>query len=98
MREDSVGTDVCGNCLSCECDWETCTTPVESILFHEASRSFIDDEMWDMISKAKSNNPPLSKEIFLQTHGQASDCCDDDDQDGDHGHEQEEDDSSEESN
>ncbi len=92
MLEDSVGTDVCGNCLCCDCDWETCTTPVESLLFHEASRSFIDDGMWDMVSKAKSSNPSLSKEIFLQTHGQASDDCweDDDDQDGNHGHEQEE--------
>jgi hypothetical protein len=68
MLEDSVGTDVCDNCLCCECDWETCTTPVESLLFHEASRSVIDDEMWDMVSKAKSNNPPLSKEAFLQTN------------------------------
>ncbi len=66
MLEDSVDTDVCGNCLCCKCDWETCTTPAESLLFHEASRSFIDDGMWDMVSKTKSNNPPLSKKIFLQ--------------------------------
>jgi hypothetical protein len=39
MLEDSVGMDVCGNCLCCECDWETCTPPVESLLFHEASRN-----------------------------------------------------------
>jgi hypothetical protein len=99
MLEDSVGTDVCGNCLCCECDWETCTPLVESLLFHEASRSFIDDGMWDMVSKAKSSNSPLSKELFLQTHGQDGDCWEDDDcQDGEHGHEQEEGDSSEESN
>ncbi len=61
-----MGTDVCGNCLCCECDWETCTTPVESLLFHEASRSFIDDGMWDMVSKAKSSNLPLSKEFFCK--------------------------------
>jgi hypothetical protein len=67
MLEDSVGTDVCDNCLCCECDCrETCTTPVESLLFHEASRSFVDDGMWDMVSKAKSNNSPLSKEIFFK--------------------------------
>jgi hypothetical protein len=54
--------------------------------------------MWDMVSKAKSSNPPLSKEIVLQTHGQDGDCWEDDDcQDGDHGHEHEEGDSSEES-
>jgi hypothetical protein len=54
--------------------------------------------MWDMVSKAKSSNPPLSKEIFLQTHGQEDDCWEDEDcQDGDHGHEQEEEDSAEES-
>ncbi len=98
MLEDSVGMDVCGNCLCCECDWETCTPPVESLLFHEASWSFIDDGMWDMVSKAKSSNPPLSKEFFLQTHGQDGDCWEDDDCHGDHGHEQEEGDSSEESN
>ena len=96
MLEDSVGMDVCGNCLCCECDWETCTPPVESLLFHEASRSFVDDGMWDMVSKAKSSNPPLSKEIFLQTHGQEDDCWEDEDcQDGD---QQEEEDSTEESN
>jgi hypothetical protein len=67
MLEDSVGMDVCGNCLCCECDWETCTPPVESLLFHEASRSFVDDGMWNMVSKAKSSNPPLSKEFVLQT-------------------------------
>jgi hypothetical protein len=66
MLEDSVGMDVCGNCLCCECDWETCTPPVECLLFHEASRSFVDDGMWDMVSKAKSSNPPLSKEFFCK--------------------------------
>jgi hypothetical protein len=28
--------------------------------------SFIDDGMWDMVSKAKSSNPPLSKEFFCK--------------------------------
>jgi hypothetical protein len=61
--------------------------------------SFVDDGMWDMVSKAKSSNPPLSKEFVLQTHGQEDDCWEDEDcQDGDHGHEQEEEDSAEESN
>jgi hypothetical protein len=55
--------------------------------------------MWDMVSKAKSSNPSLSKEFLLQTLGQDGDCWGDDDcQDGDHVHEQEEGDSSEESN
>ena len=58
--------------------------------------SFVDDGMWDMVSKAKSSNPPLSKEIFLQAHGQEDDCWEDEDcQDGD---QQEEEDSTEESN
>jgi hypothetical protein len=24
--------------------------------------------MWDMVSEAKSSNPPLSKELLIQTH------------------------------
>jgi hypothetical protein len=31
------------------------------------------DGMWDMVSSAKSSNPPLSKEIFLQEHGLSDD-------------------------
>jgi hypothetical protein len=41
---------------------------VETFLFQEASKSFIDDGMWDMVSEAKSSNPPLSKELLIQTH------------------------------
>jgi len=66
--EDSVDSDVCANCLSAECDWNTCTPPVENFLFQESSKSFVEDGMWDMVSEAKSSNPPLSKELLLQTH------------------------------
>ncbi len=51
--------------------------------------------------QSRAINPPLSKEICLQTHGQDGDCWEEDDcQDGDRGQhdEQEEGDSSEESN
>jgi hypothetical protein len=34
--------------------------------------------MWNMVSTAKASNPPLSKEMFLQTQGQAQDCWEDD--------------------
>ncbi len=60
-----------------ECDWATCTPPVETLLFHEAFKSFVDDGMWDMVSSAKSSNPPLSKEIFLQERGLADDHWED---------------------
>jgi hypothetical protein len=53
--------------------------------------------MWDMVSTAKSSNPPLSKEMFLQTQGQAQDCWEDDDAD-EKDHEGEADNSSEEDN
>ncbi len=33
--------------------------------------------MWDMVSSAKSSNPPLSKEIFLQERGLAEDHWED---------------------
>jgi hypothetical protein len=39
--------------------------------------------MWDMVSSAKSSNPPLSKEMFLQERGLADDHWEDD-TDGDH--------------
>ena len=68
LLEDSVDSDVCAHCLSTSCDWNTCTPPVENFLFQEASKSFVEDGMWDMVSEAKSSNPPLSKEILLQTH------------------------------
>jgi hypothetical protein len=38
----------------------------------------LEDGMWDMVSAAKTSNPPLSKEMFLQTQGQAQDCWEDD--------------------
>jgi hypothetical protein len=34
--------------------------------------------MWDMVSSAKSSNPPLSKEMFLQERGLADDHWGDD--------------------
>ncbi len=68
LLEDSVDSDVYANCLSADCDWSTCTPPVENFLFQESSKSFVEDGMWDMVSEAKSSNPPLSKELFLQTH------------------------------
>ena len=46
---------------------------METLLFHEASKSFVEDGMWDMVSSAKSSNPPLSKEVFLQERGLADD-------------------------
>jgi hypothetical protein len=77
LLEDSVDSEVCWNCLCQECDWVTCTPPVETLLFHEASKSFVEDGMWDMVSSAKSSNPPLSKEIFLQERGLADDHWED---------------------
>jgi hypothetical protein len=68
LLEDSVDSDVCANCLSADCDWNTCTPPVETFLFQEATKSFVDDGMRDMVSMAMSSNPPLSKELLLQTH------------------------------
>jgi hypothetical protein len=69
LLEDSVdSSDVCATCLSNDCDWSTCTPPVETFLFQEASKSFIEDGMWDMVSEAESSNPPLSKELLIQTH------------------------------
>ncbi len=50
---------------------------METLLFHEASKSFVEDGMWDMVSSAKSSNPPLSKEIFLQERGLADDHWED---------------------
>jgi hypothetical protein len=43
----------------------------EALLYQDASKSFVEDGMWDMVSSAKSSNPPLSKEIFLQERGLA---------------------------
>ncbi len=60
LLEDSVDAGVCGNCLCCECDWMTSTPPVETLLFQEASRSFLEDGMCDMVSTTKTSNPPLS--------------------------------------
>ena len=72
-----MDSEVCWNCLCQECDWATCTPPVEALLFHDASRSFVEDGMWDMVSNAKSSNPPLSKEVLLQVHGLADDHWED---------------------
>ena len=62
-----------------------CTPPVETLRFQDASKSFVEDGMWEMVSSAKSSNPPLSKEIFLQEHGLSDDHWEDEaygDQDG----------------
>jgi hypothetical protein len=67
LLEDSFDSGVCANCLSNDRDWTTCAPPVEAYLFQEASKSFIEDGMWDMVSEIKSSNPPLSKELFMQT-------------------------------
>jgi hypothetical protein len=50
---------------------------VEALLFHDSSKSFVEDSMWDMVSSAKSSNPPLSKDIFLQERGTADDHWED---------------------
>jgi hypothetical protein len=68
LLEDSVDSGVCANCLSNDCDWTTCAPPMEAYMFQEASKSFIEDGMWDMVSEAKASNPPLSKELFMRTH------------------------------
>jgi hypothetical protein len=75
----------------------TCIPPVETLLFHDASKSFVDDGMWDMVSAAKTSNLPLSKEMSLQTQGQTQDYWEDDDYAEDD-HEAEADNSSEEDN
>jgi hypothetical protein len=61
ILEDSVDSEVCWNCLCQECDWATCTPPEEALLFHDTSKLFVEDGMWDMVSSAKSSNLPLSK-------------------------------------
>ena len=33
--------------------------------------------MWDLVSSAKSSNPLLTKELFLQEHGSADDHWED---------------------
>ncbi len=78
LLEDSVDSEVCWNCLCQKCDWTTCAPPVEALLFQEASKSFVEDGMWDMVSSAKSSNPPLSKEMILQERGLADDHWEDD--------------------
>jgi hypothetical protein len=59
------------------------TSSKKTLLFQEASKSFVEDGMWDMVSNAKSSNPPLSKEMFLQERELADDHWEDD-ADGDH--------------
>ncbi len=51
---------------------------METLIFQEASKSFVEDGMWDMVSSAKSSNPPLSKKMFLQERGLADDHWEDD--------------------
>jgi hypothetical protein len=85
LLEDSVDSEVCWNCLCQECDWATCTPPVEALLYHDASKSFVEDGMWDMVSSAKASNPTLSKEIVLQERGLA-DAHWEDEAYGDHDH------------
>ncbi len=72
-----MDSKVCWNYLCQECDWATCDPPVEALLYHDASKSFVEDGMWDMVSSAKLSNPPLSKEVFLQERGLADDHWED---------------------
>jgi hypothetical protein len=51
---------------------------VEALLFHDASKSFVEDGMWDLVSSAKASNPPLTKEIFLQERSSSDDRWEDD--------------------
>jgi hypothetical protein len=67
-----------------------CTPPVETLRFQDASKSFVEDGMWEMVSSAKSSNPPLSKEIFLQEHGLSDDHWEDETY-GDHEHDENDD-------
>ena len=97
LLEDSVDSEVCWNCLCQECDWATCTPPVEALLYQDASKSFVEDGMWDMVSSAKSSDPPLSKEIFLQERGLADDHWEYETF-GDHEHDENDDDESTEDN
>jgi hypothetical protein len=57
----------------------------------------VEDGMWDMVSSAKSSNPPLSKERFLQEHGLSDDHWEDETF-GDHEHDENDDDESNEDN
>jgi hypothetical protein len=43
LLEDSVDSDVCANCLSADCDWNTCTPPVENFLFQESTKLFFNN-------------------------------------------------------
>ncbi len=67
-----------------------CAPPVEIIRFQDASKSFVEDDMWEMVSSAKSSNPPLFKEIFLQEHGLSDDHWEDATY-GDHEHDENDD-------
>ncbi len=53
--------------------------------------------MWDLVSTAKSSNPPLTKEVFLQERGSADDHWEDEAY-GDQDDWDEDDDKSEEDN
>ena len=67
-----------------------CTPPAETLRFQDASKSFVEDGMWEMVSSANSSNPPLSKEIFLQEHGLSDDHWEDETY-GDHEHDENDD-------
>ncbi len=59
---------------------------------------FVEEGMWDMVVySAKSSNPPLSKEIFLQEHGLSYNHWEDEVY-GDHEHDEDADDGSDEDN
>ncbi len=50
---------------------------MKTLLFHDASKSFVEDGMWDLVSSAKSSNPPLTKEVFLNERGPSDDHWED---------------------
>jgi hypothetical protein len=54
--------------------------------------------MWEMVSTAKASNPPLSKNMFLQTQEHAQDCWENEEADEDHEGNGEADNSSDEDN
>ncbi len=50
---------------------------MEALLFHDASKPFVEDGMWDMVSSAMSSNLPLTNEVFLQERGPTDDHWED---------------------
>jgi hypothetical protein len=55
----------------------------------------VEDGMWDMVSSAKSSDPPLSKDKFLLELGLSDDHWEDETY-GDHEHDENDDDESNE--